>query len=137
MKSCKAEFDRRGVSIVVISFAKPATLVEYQKYHNWPFTILADPDRKAYHAFSLKRLSLLRVFSPQTLALYFKLLHEGKKLKNYGKDDFYQGGGDFLVDADGQILFEHRSQEPADRPPIEALLGAIDGIQIGAREDST
>jgi peroxiredoxin len=126
VKSLKSEFDRRGVAIVVISFAEPERLAPYQKYHQWPFVMLADPKRIAYQAFALKRLSLFRVFSPSTLRLYFRLLREGKKLQSYGKDDYYQAGGDFLIDRDGNILFARRSQDPADRPPVEKLLQAID-----------
>jgi peroxiredoxin len=126
VKSAKSEFDRRGVTIVVISFAAPERLLPYQKHHQWPFVILTDPKRRAYQAFALQRLSLLRVFSPATLRLYFRLLREGKKLQNYGQDDYYQAGGDFLIDRKGGILFAHRSQDPADRPAVSTLLGEID-----------
>jgi peroxiredoxin len=126
VKSIKSEFDRRGVAIIVISFAEPERLAPYQKHHQWPFVMLADPKRIAYQAFALKRLSWFRVFSPSTLRLYFRLLREGKKLQSYGKDDYYQAGGDFLIDRDGNILIAHRSQDPADRPPVEELLQAID-----------
>jgi peroxiredoxin len=128
VKVFKDEFDRRGVEIVVISFAEPERLAPYQEYHRWPFVILADPKRIAYQAFALKPLSLLRVFSPSTLMLYIRLLREGKKLRSYGRDDYYQAGGDFLIDRQGKIFFAHRSQNPADRPPIEKLLEAIDRI---------
>jgi peroxiredoxin len=130
VKSVKAEFDRRGVAIIVVSFAEPERLVPYQEHHHWPFVILADSKRIAYQAFALNRLSLLRVFSPSTLKLYVKLLREGKKFQNYGKDDFYQAGGDFLIDRDGNILFAHRSQDPADRPPPEKLLEAVDRTRL-------
>ena len=128
MRSSKVEFERRGVAIIVISFAEPAKLIHYQHYHNWPFTVLADPDRTAYRAFDLKKLSWFRVFSPATLRLYFKLLWEGKKMQHYGKDDYYQAGGDFLIDRDGNILFAHRGSEPSDRPAATRLLDAIDAI---------
>jgi AhpC/TSA antioxidant enzyme len=126
VQSVKSEFDRRGVSIIVISFAEPERLAPYQEQHHWPFAILADPKRVAYQAFALKRLSWFRVFSLSTLRLYFRLLREGKKLQTSGKDDYYQGGGDFLVDREGNILFAHRSEDPADRPRVEKLLEAID-----------
>ena len=126
MQSFKNEFDRRGVTIIVISFAEPERLVPYQEHHRWPFVILADPGRNVYQAFALKRLSLLQAFSPSTLKLYFKLLREGAKLENYGRDDYYQAGGDFFIDREGSVLFAHRSQNPADRPPVETLLKAID-----------
>jgi peroxiredoxin len=126
VQSFKNEFDRRGVAIIVISFAEPDRLLPYQEHHRWRFAMLADPGRNAYQAFALKRLSLLQVFSPSTLKLYFRLLREGMKLENYGRDDYYQAGGDFLIDREGTILFAHRSQNPADRPPVETLLKAID-----------
>jgi len=126
VRSVKSAFDRRGVAIVVISFAQPEQLLPYQKLHQWPFVILADPKRIAYQAFGLKRLSLLRVFSPSTLRLYVRLLREGKRFQNYGKEDYYQAGGDFLVDRAGNILFAHRSQDPTDRPDLGKLLEAID-----------
>ena len=126
MRSVKSEFDRRGVAIVVISFAQPEQLLPYQKHHQWPFVILADPKRIAYQAFGFKRFSLLRVFSPSTLRLYVRLLREGKRFQNYGKEDYCRAGGDFLVDRDGNIFFAHRSQDPADRPDVGKLLEAID-----------
>jgi peroxiredoxin len=128
VKSLKGEFDRRGVAIAVVSFAEPAKLSHYQKQHRWPFIIFADPDRVAYGAFMLKRLSWLRVFSWPTLKLYWKLLREGMKREHYGKDDIYQSGGDFLLDREGNLLFAHRSQDPADRPAAAKLLEAIDSI---------
>lgn len=135
MKSFKDEFDLRGVAIVVVSFAEPERLAPYQEHHHWPFVMLADPKRIAYQAFALKRLSWFRVFSPPTLRLYFRLLREGKKFQSYGKDDYYQAGGDFLIDREGNVLFAHRSQNPADRPPIEKLLEAIDRTVISAGEE--
>jgi peroxiredoxin len=128
VQSLKGEFARRGVAIAVVSFAEPATLIHYQEQHRWPFTILADPDRVAYGAFALRRLSWLRVFSPATLKLYWKLLREGMKREDYGKDDIYQSGGDFLIDSEANLLFAHRSQDPADRPPGAKLLEAIDSL---------
>jgi peroxiredoxin len=128
VQSLKGEFDRRGVAIAVVSFAEPAKLVHYQERHRWPFIILADPARTAYRAFALRRLSWLRVFSLSTLRLYGKLFREGMQRENYGKEDIYQAGGDFLLDRDGNILFAHRSQDPADRPAATRLLEAIDSI---------
>jgi peroxiredoxin len=123
-----AEFDRRGVTVAVDSFAEPAKLVRYQEHHQWPFIMLADPERKAYETFALKRLSWFQVFSPAALKLYWKLLRSGMKQERSEGDDIYQSGGDFLLDRTGTILFAHRSQDPADRPTVARLLMAIDHI---------
>jgi peroxiredoxin len=127
--SLQPEFNRRGFSIVVISFAEPAKLASYQKRHQWPFPILADPSRSAYESFALPRLSLARVFSLATLRLYAQLLWQRKRIENYGREDFYQSGGNFLIDRGGAVLFAHRSREPADRPSPAALLRQIDLLQ--------
>ncbi len=124
----KNRFKDRDVPIVVISFAEPRRLVPYQEYHQWPFVLLADPERKAYGYFSLTRLSWLQVFSLDTLKLYFHLLRSGKKIQNYGKDDYFQAGGDFLIDHRGNILFAYRSYDPSDRPSAARLLREIDEI---------
>jgi peroxiredoxin len=126
VRSLKREFDRRGVAIAVVSFSEPAKLIYYQEQHGWPFAVFADPKREVYRAFALKRLSWLQVFSPRTLKLYWKFFRAGMKREDYGKDDIYQAGGDFLLDREGNILFAHRSQDPADRPSAETLLGTID-----------
>jgi AhpC/TSA antioxidant enzyme len=124
----KSEFDRRGVTVIAVSFADPAKLASYQDRHRWPFRLFADPERKVYTAFNLKRLSWFRVFSPATLARYLKLSRRGMKREVYGGDDIYQSGGDFLVDRSGTILFAYRGQGPADRPAPAKLLLEIDRL---------
>ena len=101
-------------------------LARYRERHQWRFPILADPERAAYHAFGLQRLSWHRVFSLATLKLYLKLLRKGLVRQDYGDSDVYQSGGDFLIDRKGTILFAHRSEDPADRPSVSTLLKAID-----------
>lgn len=91
--------------------------------------MLADPERVVYRAFSLRRLSWYRVFSPATVKLYFKLWRDrGLKRESYGGEDIHQSGGDFLLDGDGRLLYAHRSQDPADRPSAQKLLSAIDTL---------
>lgn len=113
---------------MVVSFAEPDRLVPYQRHHRWPFVLLADPDRSAYRTFDLHRIPWYRLLSPSTLKLYLKLLIEGRRIQNYGRDDYYQAGGDFLVDCNGKVLFSYQSHDPSDRPPVSRLLAEIDRI---------
>jgi len=123
------EFERRGIRILVISFNARKRLADYQKLHQWPFAVLADPERKSYRYFGLARLPWYRVFSPATVRLYARLLLQGRKLENYGRDDYRQSGGDFVVDSAGGTVFAHRSRDPADRPPVKTLLAAVDQMR--------
>lgn len=128
MQRFQQEFQKRNVVIAVVSFAEPEKLARYQEQHRWPFPVFADPAREAYRSFSLKRLSWFRVFAPATLKLYLQLLRSGRARENYGREDIYQSGGDFLLDREGNILFAHHSTQPADRPYAAALLEVIDRL---------
>lgn len=97
----------------------------YQERLQWPFLILADPTRQVYGEFRLARLPWYRLYDWRTLKTYARLLWKGRHLQDFGKDDIFQAGGDFLVDAEGRILFAHRSHDPADRPSLAALREAI------------
>jgi peroxiredoxin len=125
----KSEFERRGIGILVVSCAEPSNLALYQKRHQWPFPVFADPGRKAYQIFTLPKLSLWRVFSPSTLRLYRQLMRRGMQQERYGGADIFQSGGDFLLDREGNILYAHRGKNPADRPTVSTLLKEIDRLR--------
>lgn len=134
MQQSKEAFEKRGVLIAVVSFAPPEKLVVYQRQRNWPFPILSDPERSAYMRFDLGPMSWLQLFGPATLKLYARIMLKGRRLQYYGKDDYRQGGGDFILDRRGNLLFAHRSRNPADRPSAQTLLEAIDGEEgVGGR----
>ena len=120
------EFTRREVLIGVVSFAPPDKLVVYQQHRKWPFLMLSDPERVAYSRFDLGKMSWLQLLGPATIGLYTRLMLKGRRFRSYGKDDYEQGGGDFILDRQGTMLFAHRSNNPADRPKPQALLEAID-----------
>ena len=115
--------------IAVVSFAEPERLAVYQERHEWPFLVLADPAREAYRRFELRRLPWYRVFSPATLRMYFELLRRGRKIQTYGKDDYSQSGGDFILDREGQLLWAYRSHDPSDRPSATRLLEEVERIK--------
>jgi hypothetical protein len=125
VQSAKQELEKQGAAIVVVSFAEPDRLTRYQRIHPWPFTLLADPDREAYSHFGLERLPWYRVFSLATLKLYAHLLWRGRKMESYGRDDYFQAGGDFLLDREGRLLFAYHSHDPADRPGVDRLLDEL------------
>ena len=134
MNAFKSEFQRRNIAIVVVSFAEPERILPYREHHEWPFTMLADPERKLYQAFDLKPLAWRKVFSLATLKLYLKSLRKGLHLQDYGKEDIYQSGGDFMLDRAGNVFFAQRSEDPSDRPSIGSLLKAFDGYRRSAEE---
>ena len=110
------------------SFATPERLRSYQEIKQWPFPLYADPDRKVYEAFELRRLSWWKLFGPRVVLKYLKLLFKGGRLQRTPGDDIAQGGGDFLVTIAGGLMYEFRSDDPADRPTIKELKKAVERL---------
>jgi hypothetical protein len=119
-------FAERAVDVVVVSFATPERLRPYQEIKQWPFRMYADPDRAVYRAFELGRLPWWKLFGPRVVFKYLKLLWKGGRLQRTHGDDIAQGGGDFLVAANGDVFYEFRSDDPADRPTVETLKAAVE-----------
>ncbi len=65
---------------------------------------------------------------------YFRLILKGGKLRPI-QGDPSQLGGDFIVDNEGIVRFSRPSEDPADRPSVEALLRALKSIEETKRED--
>lgn len=89
----------------------------------WP--VLIDSNRELYATFGLTRASTGRVWlSPRTLLFYARSLLAGR-LPRRTTGDTRQLGGDVVVDAQGTVRYVYASAEPADRPPVYELLGAL------------
>lgn len=117
-------FGRLGVAIVVVTFEPPDAVAGFAARERLPFPILSDPTRRAYAAFGLTRGPTHRVWGWRTLYAYLRGLGSGTRPRR-PHGDLAQLGGDFVLDAQGSIVFAHRSTHPADRPPIQALLAAV------------
>ena len=90
---------------------------------NTPFTLLLDPERKAYRAYGLE-YSLHRSWGLNVWQRYAQLLFKGRKWRGI-QGDSGQLGGDIIVDSNGRIRLAYRSHDPTDRPDIHTLLNAL------------
>ncbi|MBI4041359.1 MAG: AhpC/TSA family protein [Deltaproteobacteria bacterium] len=115
------DFKAKNMEIRVFSFADVNSLKQHQAHFQWPFPLYANPDRSLYRAFKLKKGSFTQIFHPKAVIKQFFYTLKGQKLKK-PIQDIYQLGGDFLINAKGEVVFEHRSQHPEDRPSWQRLL---------------
>jgi peroxiredoxin len=114
-----------GVSVLVVSQAKPAVLAMFLRSHPQPVPMVCDPDRVGYRAFGLEQTSWLSFLRPSELWSYLRLIVRGGKVRMpYPDEDVLQLGGDFLLDRSGQVVYAHHSQAATDRPAIESLVAA-------------
>jgi hypothetical protein len=121
-----AEIVRLGGEVLAVSFARPPQIAKYLARTPLPFPLVADSSRAAYRAFGLERTSWSAILGFRKILGYLRLIFRGwlPRRPNDG-DDVLQLGGDFVLGANGCLVYVHRSATPTDRPLIEDLLRAI------------
>lgn len=117
-----------NTEVVVATFTTPQSLTGYVADHALPFAVLTDPDRVAYERFGLRRGSVARVWGLRAGRRYLEILRSGgvTALNRLGRlsEDTLQLGGDFVIGADGTLVYGFWGEGPDDRPPVADLIAA-------------
>ena len=93
-----------------------------------PFTVLADPEHRAYYAFGLRQTSAMNEASlPAVTSLVAHGLRYGGMISPV--HHMTQLGGTFIIDRSGTIRFSYRSERSSDYPSIAMILQAAEAIQ--------
>lgn len=122
MRERLAEFG--DAEVVVVAFAAPRFVADYQRDRLVPLPILIDDSRATYRAYGLGRGSVWKVWGPKIWWAYAKLIRRGRPVGR-ATEDTLQLGGDFVVDRDGTLVYAFRSADPDDRPTVDDLLIAV------------
>lgn len=130
------QIDRLGASVLVVTFEPPDQVARFSRAEKLPYPILSDPSRRAYAAFGLQRGTLAQTLSWNAMRSYLSGLLRGRWPRP-PHGDLFQLGGDFVLDGDGWIVFAHRSQETADRPPVDRLLAAVRSVAAQRGSDAS
>lgn len=117
--------DLGDVAVAVITFAPVDDLAAHRRHLEVPFALLADPERVVYRRFGLERGAIHKIWRPATLALYARLIRQGRKLRRPNQDT-RQLGGDFVIDADGRLAWACRPDAPDARPDVSEIIAAVD-----------
>ncbi|WP_226702308.1 peroxiredoxin-like family protein [Microbulbifer elongatus] len=114
------EFEKRGVTPVLISVDKPDASAMAKATYEIPFPVLSDPELTAHEAFDVV------VEIDDATAEKYKTY--GIVLEDWSGKDHHKiaAPGIFLVGADGSIEWAHVSQDYKTRPSVEQLLGMLD-----------
>lgn len=126
LRQYQAEIEEQNTQVVIISFGTPALARKWIQETQTEFIFLIDPEKKSYRAFSLEH-SLMRSWNPKIWFAYARLMAWGRKWRGI-QGDSGQLGGDIIVDRSGIIRLVHRSQDPADRPPVDDILEKLKEI---------
>ena len=120
-------WEQLGAAAVFVVFDEPELLHETMfddiDVASLPFDIAVDRARSTYRAWGLSRARHRDIWlDPKVYRTYWQLLRAGGRLQP-GGSDLLQLGGDFVVDAEGNLVYS-RPQERDDRPPVGELLAA-------------
>ena len=118
------EIEALGAAVLAVSFEPRDRLFQLSRVLQLPFPLLSDQERDTYRAYGLQSGNLRQIFSLGTVLAYVKLLAQGR-MYHFRRSDLRQLGGDFIVDPDGIIRYQHRSAAPHDRPSVDELIERI------------
>lgn len=114
------EFEKRGVTPVLISVDKPDASAMAKATYEIPFPVLSDPDLKAHEAFDV----VVQIDD----ATAEKYKNWGIVLEDWSGKDHHKiaAPGIFLLDKSGTVQWAHVSQDYKTRPSVEQLLTVLD-----------
>lgn len=112
--------------MLVIAFEAARRVRGFCRHHRLPFRCLVDEARRVYPAYGLDRASWVKTMTPRSVAPYIRHIFSPRAVRRASDQDVRQRGGDFVVGRDGRIRLAHVSDDPADRPSMDAILAALD-----------
>lgn len=119
-----------GADVLAVVYTQPEVLATFAPDEPLSFGVVADPTRAAFVSFGLGRTSWLSILSPASVFRYLKLIYRGWRphAVNEG-EDVLQLGGDFILDADGEIVYAYRSRTSTDRPAVAKLVDMLEAMK--------
>lgn len=128
MRERKEEFNGRNATVAVVTFENDFFARQYVAETGLAWPLLIDGHRQLYHGYGMLAASFGDLWGPATWLAYLREILKGRRPKpTHG--DIHQRGGDVLIDPTGIIRLHHVGRGPADRPPVETILGTIDRCQ--------
>jgi peroxiredoxin len=129
----KQRFDDAGAGIVLVGMGTPRASAEFAVRFGVPFPIVADPERKLYRLFDLRRMNPLGFLSPALALKGVSALAGGHGL-GAPQGDVRQLPGVFIIDTLGRIVFGHYAADPSDHPDTATLLESLPHAGGGANK---
>ena len=125
MQQNEQAFKERRVAIAVVTFETDVFAHRYVEETGIAWPLLVDNTKEIYRAYGMWYASVWNIWGFSTWWVYMKLLARGQRLAK-SQGDYYQRGGNVLIDPDGVVRFHHIGKGPADRPAVKTLLRMID-----------
>jgi hypothetical protein len=121
----REEFDRLGVSLVVIGQGTPAharAFLEDQKVTG--LRLLVDADRAAYRAVGARKSGVMGLVGPKVALRAAKAVASERVTQGRVIGSASQLGGVVVVGSDGGVVWSHLASDAGDNPPNSVVLEA-------------
>lgn len=121
-----------NATVVAITFSSPPEALKLSQELKLPFPLVSDPQKEVYKVFELGSAKVKDFITLKVLWKFLGRIFTGWfPSLGYSKDDLFQLGGDFVVDANGEVVYAFKSSSPADRPTIQFLLDQLQKAKAG------
>jgi len=116
-------FVRAGGDVAVVTMGSVEQTAAFRGRHQLAFACLADPDRKAYEAFDVRRGTTGQIVGPAVWGAGLKAMLRAGVGKPVG--DVMQLHASFVIDTEGIVRYVHLPKNSADRSTNDELITAL------------
>lgn len=118
------EIRDRGAELVIIGNGAPNFAAAFREDFELDGPLLVDPELLAYRAAGLRR-GRAELLSPRLPIHALRALRSGSRQTDV-QGDPWQLGGVFVIRPDGELMYQHRSREAGDHPPVDEILTSLE-----------
>ena len=122
MRNAYDEIVAKQLRLVVVGNGQPAHAAAFREDERIPFELWVDPEMEAYRAAGLRR-GATKSLSLKTLGHAWRAMRGGFRQAEV-QGDPWQLGGAFVINTQGEVLYQQISREAGDHVSISELLAA-------------
>ena len=118
------EIHATGAEVVLVGVGTPEQAGAFRLLTGWKGPLLTDPERRAYAAADLRKLSVWRLLRPSFFRSARTARQEGFR-QTKTKGDPWQLGGTLVLAPGGRVLLVWRNANPDDEAPLDDVVAAL------------
>jgi len=119
----KAEIEAAGAQLIAIGNGHAHWAEAFIEDEGVDFAVFVDPGRDAYKHFGMKR-GMTSVLGPKSVKHSIRAMGNGH-YQSQTRGDAFQNGGVLVIDAGGDIVYEHIESEAGDLADLDEVIAAL------------
>jgi len=120
------EIHAAGAEVALVGVGTPEQARAFRILTGWKGPLVTDPERRAYAAADLRKLSVWSLLSPRLIRNAMKARKEGFR-QTKTKGDPWQLGGTLVLSPGDRVLLAWRNASADDEAPLDDVLTALRG----------